>query len=266
MTKYRIRIATSSIPPSNHNSNNNKSLGVNSSHSLISVISHVWPPKSEPSIKSRSSTTKEPGHVSSHTIITFRFIAHGREHASSRKSQSQETYQKPLVTNLASYLHLYICSMPLASRSRMQSSNYKQMCFRTLSRWQSLPRAGWNRTIWILPCLSPATPSSDGIDGSGKGAESQSTWGTIWMHEYTTNLDFSVTKLNYYGSSAISTVARVSSGHCITRLSRFTQLMPYKKHLKILWKKYSRNPGMRLLFWPETSTSFQTMWSHPWVS
>ena len=39
MTKHRICIATSSIPPSNHNPNNNKSLGVNSSDSLISVIS-----------------------------------------------------------------------------------------------------------------------------------------------------------------------------------------------------------------------------------
>ena len=39
MTKYRIRIATSLTPPSNHNLNNNKSLGVNSSDLPISVIS-----------------------------------------------------------------------------------------------------------------------------------------------------------------------------------------------------------------------------------
>ena len=39
MTQYRIRIATSLTPPSNHNPNNNKSFGVNSSDSFISVIS-----------------------------------------------------------------------------------------------------------------------------------------------------------------------------------------------------------------------------------
>ena len=71
MTKYRIRIATSSIPPSNHNQNNNKSLGVNSSDSLISDISSTS--RNVPDNKTRANNNKQPRLYTGVSDVTTRY-------------------------------------------------------------------------------------------------------------------------------------------------------------------------------------------------